>query len=140
VAGVERTIEIAYAVVVALAITVDVEDVEAAREGDQAMSDLVAQLRHEASEAEKSRHTRWIDPDFLTKAADEIERLNEALKDAVAHLAGAASAYEKYAKRGRNRRVANGMVDPFFLTRSRDFRCAAERGRRALAGPSVEES
>lgn len=49
----------------------------------------------------------------------------DALMDVVAHLAGAVSAYEKYARRYK----ARGPSDPFFTTRLADFKKAADRAQ-----------
>lgn len=56
--------------------------------------------------------------------------LIDALKDAAAHLAGAASAYRRYVRRHVTRGMAE--VDPFFSTRADDFDKAAGRVRDAL--------
>lgn len=79
--------------------------------------------RSEKAEAEVSRLTSLID-----EAA-------EALLDATANLAGAASAYRKYACRSRT--VGRGVADPFFTTRASDFDAAVERARALL--PRLKE-
>lgn len=86
--------------------------------------DLGALLaRATTAEAEVSRLTSLID-----EAA-------EALLDATANLAGAASAYRKYACRSRT--VGRGVADPFFTTRASDFDAAVERARALL--PRLKE-
>lgn len=76
-------------------------------------------------------------PALLSEAASaadlrrENARLREALTDATANLAGAASAYRKYA--GRSRTVGRGCPDPFFTTRVSDLVAAVERARAAIA-------
>jgi len=84
------------------------------------------------------------------EAADEIERLHtalaaerervrvltEALLDATANLAGAASAYRKYAKRYTGI-TPKAETDAFYSTRVDDFDKATERARAAIrAEPS----
>lgn len=56
--------------------------------------------------------------------------LVDALLDAAAHLAAAASAYEKHA--ARHKSVGRASADPFYTTRVRDFKRAVERARAAL--------
>lgn len=56
--------------------------------------------------------------------------LVEALRDATAHLVGAASAYRKHA--ARHRSVGRAATDPFFTTRAADFERAAKRAQAAL--------
>jgi hypothetical protein len=58
------------------------------------------------------------------------EGVEEALKDATAHLVGAASAYRTHA--ARHRSVGRAVPDPFFTTRAADFDKAAERASAAL--------
>lgn len=60
----------------------------------------------------------------------ELDAATEALKDATAHLVGAASAYREHAARSSS--VGRAKVDPFFTTRASDFDKAAERARSAL--------
>lgn len=66
--------------------------------------------------------------------AAEIARLREALSDACAHLAGAASAYRTYASRKIRIGLPRASADPFFTTRVEDFEKAAQRARTALSG------
>jgi hypothetical protein len=58
-----------------------------------------------------------------------VRELEEALEDAVAHLAGATSAYETFA--GNSKRA--GVRDALYTTRLSDFKKATERTRAALA-------
>ena len=58
-----------------------------------------------------------------------VAKLEEALLDATAHLAGATSAYEKFV--GRHNR--QGHRDALFETRFSDFTKATDRARAALA-------
>lgn len=67
----------------------------------------------------------------LREALAENERLDEALKDATAHLVGSACAYRKHA--ARHRSVGRAVSDPFFSTRVEDFQKAADRATAALA-------
>jgi len=60
----------------------------------------------------------------------------DALLDAAAALAGAASAYRAYAKRHASQ--GKGETDPFFSTRISDMDKAVERARAALASPQAE--
>ena len=62
--------------------------------------------------------------------------IREALIDATAHLAGAASAYRTYAKRATH--LGKVAADPFFTTRANDFDGAVERARAALAAPVAQ--
>ena len=62
--------------------------------------------------------------------------IREALLDATAHLAGAASAYRTYAKRAAH--LGKVAADPFFTTRANDFDGAVERARAALAAPVAQ--
>lgn len=64
----------------------------------------------------------------IAELETENERLKEALMDAVAHLAGAVSAYETFA--GNSKRA--GVRDALYNTRSADFRRALERTRGVL--------
>lgn len=58
-----------------------------------------------------------------------MSKIVEALRDCAAHLAGATSAYERFAgKLGRR-----SVQDALFSTRLRDFEAALERARAALA-------
>lgn len=66
----------------------------------------------------------------MKDAEAQIGRLREALLDATANLAGAASAYEKHAS--RNKSVGRAVPDPLFSTRAQDFHKATERARAAL--------
>jgi hypothetical protein len=63
------------------------------------------------------------------------EALFDALVDATASLAGAASAYRSHASRHRS--VGRATADPFFTTRASDFDKAVERARAVLLAPSV---
>lgn len=65
--------------------------------------------------------------------------LEEALRDAVAHLAGAASAYRTYAKRYSKLRP-RAETDAFFSTRVEDMDRAVERGRAVLIKLKSEKS
>lgn len=61
----------------------------------------------------------------------DVKEMREAMIDATAHLVGAASAYEKYAKRfGEIKPKA--VIDPFFETRHMDFHKAASRAQAYL--------
>ncbi len=60
----------------------------------------------------------------------DLDAATEALKDAAAHLVGAASAYREHAARSSS--VGRAKVDPFFTTRASDFDKAADRARAAL--------
>lgn len=57
------------------------------------------------------------------------KKLLEALLDATAHLAGATSAYERFA--GNSKRA--GVRDALYSTRLSDFKKATERARAAVA-------
>ena len=61
----------------------------------------------------------------------EVKEMREALIDAAAHLIGAASAYEKYAKRFGGIKP-KAVIDPFFETRHMDFHEAAGRAQAYL--------
>jgi hypothetical protein len=65
------------------------------------------------------------------QGGEELDSARDALIDAVAHLAGAASAYWTYACRHPSQ--GRAMVDAFFSTRAADMDKAVERGRAALA-------
>lgn len=88
---------------------------------------------------EMRRHAKAIEDDtgpclatkLLREGANEIEHLREALLDTVAHLVGATSAYQKYAKRASHLRP-RAEVDAFFTTRVNDFCRAEERARQIL--------
>ena len=67
----------------------------------------------------------------LLSTSSAVRGMREALIDATAHLAGAASAYRKYAR--RHRAVGQSEIDPFFATRADDFDKAVERSRAALS-------
>lgn len=67
----------------------------------------------------------------LQETKENNARLMEALLDATAHLAGAASAYRAHAKRHNSQGIARS--DPMFSTRAQDFDNAVERARAALA-------
>lgn len=67
---------------------------------------------------------------FEMELLTEVDRLREALIDATASLAGAASAYRAHASRHRS--VGRAQPDPFFTTRAQDFDNAVERARAAL--------
>jgi hypothetical protein len=67
----------------------------------------------------------------LRAARKRLVQLEAALRDATAHLAGAASAYRKHA--ARHRSVGRAVADPFFTTRVADFERATERARVALS-------
>lgn len=56
--------------------------------------------------------------------------VEDALMDAVAHLAAAASAYRTYARRAPHLRP-RAEADAFFTTRVRDFERAAKRAQAA---------
>lgn len=73
----------------------------------------------------------------MKQAADEIDRLNEALLDATAHIVGMASAYRKHA--ARHRSVGRAQADPFFTTRADDFDKAAARAQAALTSALSSE-
>lgn len=60
-----------------------------------------------------------------------------ALIDASAALCGAASAYDKYASRHKS--VGKADPDPFFTTRVKDFKAAAERSRLAALAAVTED-
>ena len=91
-------------------------------------------LRAEASEwCQKAQ----LFEDRITRLRAELAAAREALKDAAAHLFGAAAAYRKY---GRQHKV-RGPADPFYTTRANDFDRAAERASghaRAPARPPLE--
>src|SRR3546814_152821 len=76
-----------------------------------------------------------------TALAERIKALEEALLSATAHLVAAASAYKEHA--ARHRSVGRAKPDPFFTTRSEDYRKAAERAqstaRALLAEPARED-
>lgn len=71
----------------------------------------------------------------VSRLTSLIDEAREALQDATANLAGAASAYRKYACRSRT--VGRGVADPFFTTRASDFDAAVERARALL--PRLKE-
>ena len=61
----------------------------------------------------------------------DLKEMKEALIDATAYLIGAASAYEKYAKRFGGIKP-KAVIDPFFETRRMDFQKAASRAQAYL--------
>ena len=61
----------------------------------------------------------------------DVKEMREALIDATVHLIGAASAYEKYAKRFGGIKP-QAVIDPFFGTRHMDFHKAADRAQAYL--------
>lgn len=63
--------------------------------------------------------------------------IRDALIDAAAHLAGAASAYSVYATRHHS--LGRPHIDALFSTRVKDFTYAAERARAALLNPALQE-
>lgn len=69
--------------------------------------------------------------------AAEIARLREALSDATAHLAGAASAYRLYASRNKFLKP-RAISDALFTTRATDIDNAVERARAALQHKPTE--
>ena len=112
-----------------------------------------------------SRHYVAVDPDkaciagriFYTEPLEDEEKaiaawnrrsllstdkavgeLREALTDATAHLAGAASAYRKYAR--RHRAAGFSQIDPLFSTRANDFDKALDRARAALTASRASKS
>lgn len=64
------------------------------------------------------------------EALAEVERLREALLDAAANLAAAASAYRTYANRASH--LGRVPKDALFTTRAADFDKSVERARAAL--------
>lgn len=72
----------------------------------------------------------------LIALSEEVGRLREALIDATAHLAAAASAYRKHASRHRS--AGRAVPDALFSTRADDFDRAAERARGALTPPDSQ--
>ena len=62
----------------------------------------------------------------------KLAELIEALMDATAHLAAAASAYKTYAK--RHPKFGEPETDAFYGTRHQDFDKAVERARAVLRG------
>lgn len=65
-----------------------------------------------------------------------FDQMREALLDATAHLAGAASAYKTFAKRHRKFGVAE--TDALYGTRLKDFNAAIDRARAALKAAEGE--
>lgn len=103
--------------------------------GHQAFSLYLEDCEKNAIEPDAAGAFHWLwthHPALTTaaRAAEPINEVTEALKDAVAHLAGAASAYRTYAKRHASQGKA--LADPFFSTRIKDFDAAVDRGRAAL--------
>ena len=93
-------------------------------------------LAARAEAVERAIRTRTVaevgmDAAALSAAAHTLRAMPgmvEALKDAVAHLAGATSAYKTYA--GNSKR--EGVRDALYSTLLKDFEKATERGRAAL--------
>ena len=75
---------------------------------------------------------RWAEKRLAGQQAERpaLDALYEALLDAAAHLAGAASAYKTYCLRHKSH--GRALSDPFYSTRLQDFDKAAERARAAL--------
>ena len=97
--------------------------------------ELIARLRDGCNLQQKDgeRAANRIEAMIAERDAAEakLARMEEALRDATAHLSGAASAYRKYARRYTGLKP-NGETDPFFLTRVEDFEKASLRARAAL--------
>jgi len=74
---------------------------------------------------------------LIEAQAAEIARLREALSDATAHLAGAASAYRLYASRNKFLKP-RAISDALFTTRATDIDNAVERARAALQHKPTE--
>lgn len=96
------------------------------------MDELVKRIRQYHAEITEVDGGESGEMAMFREAADRIEALERALLDATANLAGAASAYRKYARRGRH--LGRVDPDPFFTTRASDFDKAVERARAALEG------
>lgn len=62
---------------------------------------------------------------------ETVQMLLRVLGEATSHLVGAASAYEKYARRSSTL-IPRARTDPFFGTRSLDFKLAADSCQSAL--------
>lgn len=68
----------------------------------------------------------------LLSTSASLRGMREALTDAAAHLAGAASAYRRHAARHRSQ--GRAVADALFSTRADDFDRAARRASAALSG------